>query len=35
MSDNHSMLLKVVFTGDSGVGKTSLLRREAECTFSQ
>jgi GTPase SAR1 family protein len=26
---NPSMLLKVVFVGDSGVGKTSLLRREA------
>lgn len=30
MNSNHKdndMLLKVVFVGDSGVGKTSLLRR--------
>ena len=29
-----SMMLKVVFTGDSGVGKTSLLRRESEQVFT-
>lgn len=35
MSQNHDMLLKVVFTGDSGVGKTSLLRRQTEKMFSE
>ena len=29
------ILMKVVFVGDSGAGKTSLLRREAEDTFSK
>lgn len=29
------MLLKFVFVGEMGVGKTSLLRREAEDTFTQ
>ena len=28
------MMLKVVFTGDPGVGKTSLLRRESEQVFT-
>ncbi len=35
MSENHQMVLKIVFVGDSGVGKTSLLRREAENAFYQ
>lgn len=34
ISENHQMILKIVFVGDSGVGKTSLLRREAEDMFS-
>jgi GTPase SAR1 family protein len=32
---NPEMRVKVVFAGDSAAGKTSLLRREAECTFTQ
>lgn len=31
---NPEMRLKVVFVGDSGVGKTSLLRRESQQYFT-
>jgi small GTP-binding protein len=34
IKESPSMLLKIVFVGDSGVGKTSLLRREAEEVFT-
>ena len=32
---NPEMRLKIVFVGDSGVGKTSLLRRQAQQYFTQ
>jgi Ras-related protein Rab-1A len=35
MAENPEIRLKVVFVGDSGVGKTSLLRREADDAFSK
>lgn len=34
ISENPQMLLKIVFVGDMGAGKTSLLQREAQNTFN-
>lgn len=33
--ENHQMILKVVLVGDMGVGKTCLIQRVAENSFTQ
>jgi GTPase SAR1 family protein len=33
MNESNSVLLKIVLTGDAGVGKTSLIEREVENVF--